>query len=181
MTELARQHEKVPPNMVALLDRLIDERSEYTYWMSQKSTDDTSSSSSESHQHFIKVLKETKTILVERMEPEATTAARQTCPIRSETTEKSPQTVTKTLGKRKISSNALHGSGQRKAAKTGATTPKPLHVLKATNSSTATHKKQQDEWRQVVVKSCDKEVEKTCAAATKPISYAAAARVAITA
>ena len=59
-TELARQSRKVPPSILTLLDRLIEERAEYTYWMSQKSTDDTCRTATESHLYYIEVLKETK-------------------------------------------------------------------------------------------------------------------------
>ena len=37
--QLARQINQVPPNTLALVDRVITERSEYTYWMSRKSID----------------------------------------------------------------------------------------------------------------------------------------------
>ena len=158
--------------MVTLLDRLIDERAEYTYWMSQISTDE---ATIKSHLHYIEVLKETKTILAEHMEPEATAATHTESPHARPITRPS-RTNNSTLGKRKPSSTTHHGSEQKKAAKTEATTPKPLHIFKGVNPAAAAEKTQQAEWRQTVAKNCHSTTDNKCAAANKPMSYAAAAR-----
>ena len=174
-TELARQPGKVPRTMIALLDRLIDESAEYTYWMSQKSTDDISLVSTKKHLYYIEVLKETRTILAERMEPEANVALHTNLPP-ARPTNKPSQTRNDTLGKRKSSFTNSHGSEQKKAAKTEATTPKPLHAFKGTNPAAAAEKTQQAEWRQVVAKNCNSTTDNSCGAAKKPMSYAAATR-----
>ena len=157
--------------MITLLDRLIDERAEYTYWMSQKSTDDISLVSTKKHLYYIEVLKETRTILAERMEPEANVALHTNLPP-ARLTNKPSQTRNDTLGKLKSSFTNSHGSEQKKAAKTEATTPKPLHAFKGT----AAEKTQQAEWRQIVAKSCNSTTDNSCGAAKKPMSYSAAAR-----
>ena len=161
--------------MIALLDRLIVERAEYTYWMSQKSTDDKSRLIAENHRYYIEVLRETRTILAERVEPEATAATRTKSPHARPTSEPS-QTNDTTLGKRKPSSTTLHGSDQNKAAKTEATTPKPPYVFKRANPAAAAEKIQQADWRQIVAKNCNSTTDNKCAAAKKPMSYTAAAR-----
>ena len=160
--------------MIELLDRLIVERAEYTYWMSHKSTDE-SRLITEKHLHYIQVLKETRTILAERMEPEASAVTHTKSPHARPTSEP-PQTNNSTLGKRKPSSTTLHGSDQKKAAKTEATTPKPPHVFKRANPAVAAEKIQQADWRQIVAKNCNGTTDNKCAVAKKPMSYTAAAR-----
>ncbi|CAF9922492.1 MAG: hypothetical protein ALECFALPRED_002100 [Alectoria fallacina] len=103
MTELARKTDKVPSTVLDLLQRLIAERSEYCHWMSRKSTDDLSRISTEKHLYYIEVLKEMKTILAERMEPQVETPT---------------LTHNPTLGKRKPSATSLQGPDRRKAIKT---------------------------------------------------------------
>lgn len=144
--------------MVSLLDRLIEERAEYTYWLSQKHTDD---DSYDNHLHYIKMLKETRTILAERMEPEATAATQ------------ADDTI---LGKRRPSATTLAGSEQRKSAKTEATTPKPLHFGKRADPAAAAEKIQRAEWRPIVAKNCNSTTDNRFAAGNKPMSKAAAAR-----
>ena len=146
--------------MVDLLDRLIEERTEYTYWMAQKATDPMSHTDTQRHLYYIQVLKETRTILAERMEPEVT------CPTNNDI-----------LGKRKPScSTILHGSDQNKAAKTEATTSKPVHVFKKTTQAVAVEKPQQLEWRRAVADNCNNTTDSRYAAKNKSVSYAGAAR-----
>ena len=159
--------------MVSLLNRLIDERAEYTYWMSQKCTNEITI---QSHLYYIEVLKETKTILAERMEePEAIAATHMESPD-ARPTNKPSQTSNNTLGKRKPSSTTFHDSDQKKAAKTEATTLKPLHVFKGANPAATAEKIQHAEWRQIVAKNCNGTTDNKRAAANKPMSYATAAR-----
>ena len=102
-TGLARKADKVPSTMLDLLDRLIAERSEYCHWMSRKSTDDLSKISTEKHLYYIEVLKEVKTILTERREPQMETPT---------------HTYNPTLGKRKTSATSIQSPDRRKAIKT---------------------------------------------------------------
>lgn len=163
--------------MLTLLDRLIEERAEYTYWMSQKSTDDISRTATENHLHYIEVLKETKTILAKRMELEATVTTR-TESSHTKPTTKPSQTNNSILGKRRAYSTTLHDSDQKKAAKTEATKATPAHVLfKGANPAAATEKTpQQAEWRQIIANNCSSTTDNKGATAKKPMSYAAAAR-----
>ena len=154
--------------MVALLDRLIPERAEYTYWMSQKSTDERSHIINESHLYYIEVLKETRAILAEGIEPEATVV--------TYTELLYAKLTNNTLGKRKPSSTTHHGWEQNKAAKTEATTPTPLHIFKGANPAAAAEKTQRAQWRQIVAKNCNSTTDNTGAAANKPMSNAAATR-----
>lgn len=180
ITELARQTQKTPASMMALLDRLIVERTEYSYWMSRKSTDDLSKFSNESHVYYIEVLKEVKVILAEHIEPQTTTSSQAGSPTLSETTNIPTQTPNPTLGKRKVSSTSHQNPDRRKAMKTESTTSSPKHVLqKEAKHLTTTQRQQEKEWRHVVANSCNKMAEKDCAPVAKPMSYAAALRVAV--
>ena len=179
-TDIARQIEKVPSSVLALLDRLIIERTEYSHWMALKSTDDLSKISNDSHVYYIKVLKEVHTILLERMEPETKTSSQVESQIPAKTANAAPRTHKPTLGKRKNSSTSLQGSEQQKAVKTESATPTPKHVLqKEVNHLTTQQEQQQEEWRQVVADSCDKKTDKRCAPVAKSMSYAAALRVTV--
>ena len=95
---LARQIETVPSTMMTVLDRLIATRTEYTYWMSRKPSDDFSKAAQESHEYYIEVLSQVRTILAERMEPGARISPRTTSPSRT-------QGQTFARGQRKNSSN----------------------------------------------------------------------------
>lgn len=160
-TDLARETTEVPPIMLALLDRLIVERTDYTHWMSLKATDYLSKLSYDSHIHYIKVLREVRSILAERLEPHREIACQAKSLDRAETTTTSPITHSPTLGKRKNSSNSTPNPNQRKAVKTE---PTP--------------KEQQGDWRRMISESYEKTADKRCAHVAKPISYAAALRVA---
>ena len=165
--------------MIALLERLIEERAEYTHWMSQKSTDEESRTKTETHLHYIKVLKETKAILAERMEPETAVGIQTESPHAEPTNKPSRTDNNNTHHKRKLSSTALHGTDRQKAAKMEATTPKPVPLFKGARPappSAATEKTQQTEWRQIVAKNCNSTTDNRWATAKKPMSYAAAAR-----
>lgn len=155
-TQLARQTQNVPSDIVALLDRLIDERTEYSYWMSLKLADSPCKVTEEKHAYYVEILKDTKTILAERMVPAAAAAATQPGPFYPKMATTSFKPTTSTLGKRKSSSAAIQSFDQRKAAK------------------------MQESWRQTVTASCDKTEERSMPVA-KPTSYAAVARVAVTA
>lgn len=164
--DLARKIENVPSGILALLERLIIDRTEYSHWMSRKSTDQLSKLSHERHIYYIQVLKEVKTILSERKESE-TTKPPQADSFNKETTAKvSARPEVPRSTKRKGSSTGMDNVDRKKAAK----------------HSTTTQSQQQEEWRQVVADTCDKMAEKECAAAAnKPMSYAAALRVKIAA
>ena len=151
--QLARQINQVSPNTLALVDRVITERSEYTYWMSRKSTDQLSQASHDTHTYYIEVLKEVQTILAARTEPEKAT----------------PEN---TLGKRKNSATKTQGWDQRKAAKTANSTTTPKHLLRKDEA-------RQQQWRSAVTNSYDNVADKPHAPLPKPMSYAAACRVAI--
>ena len=186
-TELARQHRRVPPSMLSLLERLIEERSEYTYWLSQKSATEGSKSAYESHHYYIKVLKETKTILAERMEPTASPVLQST-PSQGKAIKAPSQTYTKTLGKRKASATTLQGSEQGKASKTESAASKSEKVKqRGANQSAAATSRHQANWRRVVANSCSKTAlnlpapAPAPAPALEPLSYAAASRVTATA
>ena len=162
--------------MIPLLERLIEERSEYTYWLSQKYTGDEARIKTESHEHYIKVLEETKTILAERMEPEVGVEIH-TESSHTKLTNKPSQTNNDTPRKRKLSSTALHASDLKKAAKTEAPTPAPPPVSsKGAKPAAATEKPQQVDWRRTVAKTCNGTTANKWATAKKPMSYAAAAR-----
>ena len=182
ITELSRQIQQVPPSTIALLDRLIPERTEYSYWLSRKSTDAISEYINECHAYYIQVLKEVRTILAERMELEAKTAPRTNPPAPATTSSMSTQTNKVTLGKRKNSFTTLQGPDQSKAVKTETPKSRSEHVLvNQPNPSVTAQNKQQEKWRQVIAETRDKTNEKDCATAARPMSYAAALRVAITA
>ena len=182
ITELARQIQHVPPSTIALLDRLIPERTEYSYWLSGKSTDAISEYINESHAYYIQVLEEVRTMLAKRMELEAKTAPRINPPAPATTPSMSTQTNKVTLGKGKNSFTTLQGPDQSKAVKTEITKSKSEHVLvNQTEPSVTAQNKQQEKWRQVIAETCDKTNEKTCATTARPMSYAAALRVPITA
>ena len=171
--------------MLSLLERLIEERSEYTYWLSQKSATEGSKSAYESHHYYIKVLKETKTILAERMEPKASPVLQST-PSQAKATKPSSQTNTKTLGKRKASATALQASEQGKASKTESAACKPEQVKQMeVNQSASATSRHQANWRRMVAKNCSKTAlnlpAPAPATALRPLSYAAALRVTATA
>ncbi|KAM0795199.1 hypothetical protein BDR22DRAFT_977178 [Usnea florida] len=148
--------------------------------MSRKSTDQLSQVSHQTHTYYIEVLKEVHTILATRIEPETTTPR---SPSPASATDDAPtQTLNTTLGKRKNSATNTHGLGQNKTAKTANSTTTSKHVFRkeVKGANEARHQQQQrDEWREAVANSCDKVVDRTCASLPKPMSYAAACRVAI--
>ena len=165
-TELARQIEKVQPSILALLDRLILERAEYSHWMSRKSTDDLSKLSNEKHIYYIEILSEVRIILRERMETGIETSSLAESRSPAKTTRLPIQKHNATLGKRKTSNTSLQGRDRTKAVK----------------HSMATQNQQQEQLRKVVSDSCEKMADKSCApVAAKPMSYASALRVAVAA
>lgn len=166
IADVARKARNVPDDMMSLLDGLIVERTEYSHWMSRKSSDHISQISDQNHTYYIQVLKQVKTILAERMELEAmgskttkSSQAESTQPEKTANTSAHPDTPK--AGKHRGSSTGTVSSDRRKAAK----------------HSTTTKTQRQEQWRQVVVDTCDKMAEKECVAAVKPMSYAAALRV----
>ena len=176
--ELARQVNKVSPTTLTLLDRVITQRSEYCYWMSRKSTDQLSQVSHQKHIHYIGVLKEVQIILAARVEPEITTS-RSPSPA-SATSDASTTTANTTLGKRKKSAANTQALEQNKTAKTANSTTTPKHVFrKEVKGATEARQQQRDEWREAVANSCEKAADKPCASLPKPMSYAAACRVAV--
>ena len=172
-TDVARQTTKVPLSMLDLLEHLIVERTEYSYWMSRKSTDDLAKAINEKHLYYIKVLKEVKAILAERTEPDTKTS----CKVDSEDSARSLATPARTrsspLGKRKNSSNSSQGPNTSKAIKVASKTSNPTHVLRK-EAKQPTRQDQQKERNQAGSTNCENLVEKRCAIAAKPISYAAA-------
>ena len=157
-TELARQIQTVPPAILTLLDRLIPERTEYTYWMSRKSHDDLANPKKQTHGYYVEVLKEVRTILAERTEL-ATQAQRQ-------------QRRLPSLSKRKASISTFHGPDRQKAAKTQLSAPAQKHDLNA-----ARYLKLQS-WRRVIADSCEKTEE---AQGAKSMDDVSAQRVAASA
>ena len=182
ITKLARQIQQVPPSTIALLDRLIPERTEYSYWLSRNPTDVISEYDNESHAYYIEVLKEVRTILTERMELEAKTAPQTKAAAPANTLSVSNHSHKVTLGKRKNSFTTLQGPDQSKAVKTETTKSKSeLALVNQANPSVTAYNKQQEKWRQVIAETWDKTSEKKCDTPSRPMSYAAALRVAITA
>ena len=182
ITELARQIQQVPPSTIALLDRLIPERTEYSYWLSRNPTDVISEYINESHAYYIEVLKEVRTILAERMQLEAKTAPQTKAAAPANTLSVSNRSHKVTLGKRKNSFNTLQGPDQSKVVKTETTKSKSDYAMvNQTDPSVTAQNKQQEKWRQVIAETCDKASEKNRATPARPMSYAAALRVAITA
>ena len=159
--------------MIALLDRLIAERSEYTYWMSQKSTDNLTN---DSHWYYIEILKEVKPILASRMEPEAPTTPRADSPTPAKTVPSAPiQSPKLVLGKRKTSSPTLQGPNSEKAAKIGPSTSTTVPTKETTTRHPEPAQKQpSNPWRST---SYDNASGKNCALAAKTMTYAAAARL----
>ena len=174
--QLARQINKASPTTLALLDRVIAQRSEYCYWMSRKSTDQFSQFAHQKHTYYIEVLKEVQTILAARIESETTTT-RSPSPV-SATDDASIEIPDTLLGKRKNSAANTQCLEQNKTAKTTNSTTTPKQVFrKEIRGATEAIKQQRDNWREAVANSCDKVVDKTCTALPKPMSYAGACRV----
>ena len=147
--------------------------------MSRKSTDRLSQVSHQTHTYYIEVLKEVQTILAARIEPETTTS-RSPSPA-SATSDSSTATSNTTLGKRKNSATNTRASEHNKTAKTANSTATPKHVFRkeVRGATEARQQQQRGEWRDAVANSRDKIAEKPCAPLPKPVSYAAACRVAI--
>ena len=144
--------------------------------MSQKATDAAARIINDTHLYYIEVLKGVRIILTKRIDPDAKTAPRMNSP----TTAETPGTLTPAhkpnLGKRKNSTSKIHESDRSKAAKTELATDD-----KANHSATTTPMKHRDDWRRVIAGSCNNASETKCAAVARPVSYAAALHVALTA
>lgn len=149
--DLARQINEVPPTMLSLLERLIVQRSEYTHWMSRKSTDNLAKISTENHIYYIKVLKEANIILAKHVEPETKALSKVKPPDSAEITKAPVQTHSRNLGKRKVSAKGSQNTERGKAARLESTNTPPKHLL--------------DDNRSALL--------------AKPTSYAAALRVAV--
>ena len=146
--------------------------------MSRKSTDQLSQVSHQTHTYYIQILKEVQTILAARVEPQTTTS-RSPSPA-SATSDASTATANTTLGKRKNSATNTQGWDQRKTAKTANNTTTPKHVFrKEIKGTTEARQQQRDEWRKAVANSRENVADKTRPSLPKPMSYAAACRVAI--
>ena len=178
ITELAGQTTIVPPNILDLLERLIIERTEYSYWMSRKSTDNLATRCNESHEYYVKIMKEVKTIFAERMAPGTRIASQANSANPANITNIPAQTKTSTLGKRRNSSTNIQGPDGRKAVKIKSKTPQQKHNLR-NDIKRSTTQDQQQEWRQMVALNCEKLADKKRALIAKPMSYAAAVRGAI--
>lgn len=177
-TELARQTHTVPPSKINLLDRLLNERTEYSYWMSRKSTDDMAKIPNDKHEYYISILKDVKIILTERVDPNAEIVSHTEPPTPVESTKitnKSNQQKDLTLGKRKTSSPALQDSDRATAPKTEIATTNQQQDLRNENNHSATVQiKRQDEWRQAITDSCHRTIEMKRSVVARPMSYAAA-------
>ena len=166
--------------------------------MSRKSTDNLAKFSNESHIYYIKVLGDVRNILAERLELQTKTSSTHAeSPSTAESSNTSSPAPVSALGKRKGSLSNFQNPNQSKTVKTASTSPTPQNIAqnntqhstttsKQTNQSHAQHptmtpQQQQAEWRQLVAANNDKQVDKRCALRAKPMSYAAAARVAIVA
>lgn len=161
--ELARLHQKVPQSIMALLDRSIVERVEYSHWMSLKSMDEKSRLADENHRYYIKILKKVKIVLNERLEHETETSFQEHSPSPPKTTSAPTQRHNARLDKRKSSATSLQGPDRTKAAK-HSTTTQMQHL--------------QGNWRKLVSDTCEKGVDKSRTPVAKPMSYAGVARVA---
>ncbi len=161
--ELARLHHKVPPSIMALLDRFIIQRVEYSHWMSLKSMDEKARLADENHKYYNKILKKVQIILNGRSEPETETPVQEYPPSPPKTTSAPTQRRNARLGKRKTSATSLQGPDRTKAAK---------------HSTTTQNQQLQGNWRKSVSDSCEKGADKSCAPVAKPMSYAGVARVA---
>jgi len=152
----------IPSSMLSMLDKIIDERALYSHLMAHpdiQSVDDALNNEHEKHQYFIDVMEDVRTILGRRSteKPEVDTL-QPTPAVRP--TGATIQRHTSTLGKRKPSITELDGTEQRKVVKKASTSNKP------TISTT-----------EAVVGG----INKTCAAAAKPMSWASIASAGITA
>lgn len=180
ITEIARRIQQVPPDILELLDRLIIERSEYSHWMSRKSTDTLSKFANDSHTYYIEVLKDVKTILAEYTAPERKTSSQTMSPISAGHASTPTRKNKPTLGKRKNRAISLQGPDGRKAVKTEPATSKLKQILREeVRQSTITQGQQHKEWRQMVADSCNNTADKRCTLVAKPMSYAAALRFAV--
>ena len=117
IVDVARQVDKVPPSIMALLDRFISTRVEYSHWISLKSTDHLSKLSDENHKYYNTALKTVQSILTE-LEPETETSFQEHSP-------SAPKTTSAPTQRRQTSTTSLQGPDQTKAAKHSTTTQKP--------------------------------------------------------
>ncbi|MCJ1457006.1 hypothetical protein MMC28_007372 [Mycoblastus sanguinarius] len=188
---LAERQEQTISEKMSLLDDIISERSQYSYWMGQLSANDEDCElEKENHQHFIDIMEDAKTILCHgngtKPSPDLTQTRSGVKPA-----AQSIQRHNSTLGKRKSSPTSQDRSEQRKAAKTATTltsttptsftsmkNPRPILGLRSRNKQDEAAKQQTDKtWRRVAVDTCDKTNEKRCAPMAK-MSWAAVAAIA---
>ena len=146
IADLARLHQKVPPSIMALLDRFIIKRTEYSHWMSLKSTDEVARLADANHKYYNKVMREVEVILTKHLEPETETSFQEHSPSRPKTTSAPIQTRNARLDKRKTSASSLQGPDRTKAAKNSTTTPK--------------QQQQQGNWRKLASDSCETGADK---------------------
>lgn len=140
---------QIPSSTLSLLDELIDKRALYSHLMSHpqiKPADDDSNEEYEKHQHFIDVMEDVRTILGRQSTEKAQVDALQPTPAVKPAVA-TIQRHNSTLGKRKTSITNLGGTEQRKVGKKASTSTSM--VVGGTG--------------------------KTCAAAVKPMSWAAIA------
>ena len=174
-TDVARQITKVPSKILDLLERAIMERTDYSYWMSRKSTNDLAKAINEQHLYYIEVLKEVKTILAERTEPETKTSFKVDSENPAISTATPAGRCSSSLGKRKTSSNSSRGPITSKAIKVASKISNSTHVLRK-EAKQPIMQDQQKGRNQARSTNCEKLTEKRCTIAAKPISYAAALR-----
>jgi len=167
---------QIPSSMLSLLDKLIDERGLYSHLMAHpqvKSVND-DNEEYEKHQHFIDVVEDVRTILGGRsMEVPRTAELRPTPAVKP--TDAGISRSNSTLGKRKTSVTSLDGSEECKVAKKAsasasapATQQRPMHVLRRND-------------KPITLSSKSEGIDKTCAAAVKPMSWASIASAGVAA
>ena len=181
ITEIARRIQQVPPDILALLDSAINQRSEYSHWMSRKSTDAFSKLANDKHVYFTEVLKDVKTILANRTALEKKTWCQPKAPNYATPANTPTRTSKPTLGKRKIITSSFPFRDEGMAIKTEPATSKLMHFLyKEVKQPTITQGQQHQQWRQVVAESYNNIAGGSSAFGAKPISYAATLHLPVT-
>ena len=122
---------------IALLETIIQERSEYSYWMAQLESSAEAEDSMAKHQYFIDILEDVSTILTKTLTRTPTPAEIQT-ETEARQAPKTLQRHTSTLGKRLRTPSPNRDTATSKAART-TTAPtstlnqKPLFDLRSGN------------------------------------------------
>ena len=136
---------------MTLLDRLIATRTEYSYWMCRKSTeDDLAKPTNDKHAYYIEVLKDVQKILAAKRTKEPEAPQRRTSSPSQAQSKRNNNTVLTFQGSARWTRSA--------------TPPERKHDLDAAHNHPATTAKslhQHDSWRRIIAGSCDRTKEET--------------------